>query len=87
MKPVSTRDLIIAECERVRDMLLEKNSNYGDSIRDPVTTFGKYSAEDGIRIRLNDKLSRIQKGKPGNEDAELDIIGYLILLRIVRAAG
>ena len=37
-------------------------------------------------VRLDDKLSRLQSGQcDDDEDVILDIIGYLILLRTMRA--
>lgn len=38
-----------------------------------------------INIRMDDKLSRIARGDgSGNEDAELDLLGYLILKRAIK---
>jgi hypothetical protein len=83
---VSTRELISAECDRVKELLLEKNASYGDSATNPLRLFSKVSAEEGVRIRIDDKLSRIARGQEIGEDTVLDLIGYLILLRVVRAA-
>lgn len=78
-----TANSIKWECELIREMLLSKNSAYGDSAMqrgilfdiDPVTA---------IQARINDKLNRIKnKGVTDEtEDTIGDLIGYLILLKI-----
>lgn len=83
---VTTRERIIVECEKVKQLLLAKNASYGDSAMDPVRLFSKANAEEGLRVRIDDKLSRIARGADAGEDTELDLIGYLILLRVVRAS-
>ena len=73
---------ILHECLCVAAMLLIKNQQYGDSALNPLRVFSKATAEEGMNIRLDDKLSRIARGAGENEDPELDIIGYLVLKRI-----
>ena len=72
-------------CDEVKDMLLEKNKSYGNSAEDPVRVFSKVSAIEQINVRIDDKLSRIARVKeyPG-DDTEFDLIGYLILKRVVK---
>ena len=76
--------LIAEECYRLRDLLHEKNAAYGNSALDPVRIFSKADTEEQIRVRLDDKLSRLTRGSAAGEDVELDIMGYLILLRVAR---
>lgn len=77
---------IKVECDTVRDMLLDKNRRYGSSALEPLRIFSRASAEEQILVRLDDKLSRIKTAKPGDtEDPVFDIIGYLILLRVLRS--
>lgn len=77
------RNEIIAECEAVRTMLLDKNQKYGNSALDPVRIFSKALPGEQIRVRLDDKLSRLMHGEvDATEDTVKDLIGYLILLRI-----
>ncbi len=72
-------------CNDVADMLIKKNESYGDSALNPIRCFSKVAALEGIRVRLDDKISRLIKGNGSfNEDTEMDIMGYLILLRIAR---
>jgi len=48
--------------------------------------FSRLDNAAGIRVRLDDKLSRIARGDgSGDEDAVLDLMGYVILLRIAEA--
>jgi hypothetical protein len=86
---VTTSSLIVDECNRVADMLLEKNRKYGDSAVKPVRVFSKADPLEQIRVRIDDKLSRLQSAQ-GDEDEDVvsDLIGYLILYRVAqRKAG
>lgn len=68
--------------EQIRELLEYKNEKYGDSALRPIGVFSKLSPEEGIDLRIDDKLKRIQN-QSTDEDAELDLIGYLILKRIL----
>lgn len=81
------RAAIIAECEALKAMLLAKNAAYGNSAIDPVRVFSKASPEEQIRVRLDDKLSRLARGQDAGEDTMLDLCGYIILLRVLRRVG
>ena len=51
----------------------------------PTRIFAKGSAEDLIRVRIDDKLNRLLQGDNSierDEDVILDLIGYLVLLLI-----
>lgn len=80
----NTAGLIRAECDAVKDMLLEKNAAYGDSALHPVRIFSKADTLEQINVRIDDKLSRLARGSAAGEDTELDLIGYLILRRIAK---
>ena len=73
------------ECDAIKAMLLAKNRAYGDSALNPLRVFSKASSIEQIKVRIDDKLSRLARGSAAGEDVELDLIGYLILLRIARA--
>ncbi|MCK7461180.1 MAG: high-potential iron-sulfur protein [Sphingobacterium sp.] len=78
-------DLIRQECAMLRDVLLSKNAKYGNSALEPVRVFSKADPVEQIRVRLDDKLSRLMRGQGiEDEDVELDLMGYLILLRVAR---
>jgi hypothetical protein len=76
-------DLIEYECLEIAEMLKDKNRAYGNSFSDPVRIFSTATPEEGLNIRIDDKLSRIARGQNAGEDAELDLIGYLILKRVL----
>jgi len=77
------REMITEQCGYVEKLLLEKNRKYGNSAIDPVRIFSKENSIEQLNIRIDDKLSRIASSQDDDtEDAELDLIGYLILKRI-----
>ena len=62
-----------------------KNAQYGDSVFKPVRIFSKSDSQEALRVRIDDKLSRLARGNDSIEsdiDIVNDLIGYLILLRI-----
>lgn len=73
---------IAQTCDEIKAMLLEKNRAYGDSALNPLRVFSKADPVEQIKVRIDDKLSRIVRGSNAGEDVILDLIGYLILLRI-----
>jgi len=80
-------ELIDTECENIKALLIAKNKAYGNSFAQPANIFCKLSAEEQINVRIDDKLNRIAKGKQTEdvpEDTEIDLIGYLILKRVLR---
>jgi len=78
------QQIISSECREVERILLEKNRSYGNSALEPVRIFSKADATEQIRVRIDDKLSRLARGHAAGEDVVLDLIGYLILLRIAK---
>ena len=79
----TTAEQIVEVSNSVRDLLLEKNTAYGDSALSPSNIFASGSAVDNIACRIDDKLMRIKnKGiNDSTEDTVQDLIGYLILLK------
>ena len=80
-----TQDKIRKTMKEVLDLLIAKNKQYGDSALNPTGIFAKGSAEDLIRIRIDDKFNRLLQGDDSiesDEDVILDLIGYLVLLLI-----
>ena len=75
---------ILGVCLGVAKFLMEKNLAYGHSALDPVRVFSKADADEQIRVRMDDKLSRIARGDLAGEDAELDLLGYLVLMLVYR---
>lgn len=72
------------ECDDLREMLLAKNAAYGDSALSPLRIFSKASPVEQLLVRIDDKLSRLARGSAAGEDVVLDLLGYLILLRVAR---
>lgn len=70
----------------VRELLIRKNAAYGNSALEPCRIFSGASPSEQIKVRIDDKLSRIANSRhraPAEvEDTVLDLIGYLVLLRI-----
>jgi hypothetical protein len=82
-KPLSTPTLIELECDAIKAMLIDKNRKYGDSALSPLNVFFRGSAADALRVRMDDKLSRIANQQPDeDEDPIDDLIGYLILYKV-----
>tara|TARA_Y100001972_G_C7467296_1_gene238132 strand:- start:86 stop:448 length:363 start_codon:yes stop_codon:yes gene_type:complete len=70
---------------RVVNLLGEKNAQYGDSAFDPIRFFSDLPPDAGLRVRIDDKLSRLMRGSDTIEsdiDVIEDLIGYFILLRL-----
>jgi len=75
-------DLVQRECDAIATMLIEKNQAYGNSALDPVRIFSQADRLEQLKVRIDDKLSRIAKGHAAGEEVVGDLIGYLVLLRI-----
>jgi len=73
---------IKAVVKSIHDVLIEKNKRYGNSAVSPSKTFSKLEAEEGILLRLDDKLSRIKNSTELRKNDVFDILGYLTLLSI-----
>ena len=72
-------------CDELKAMLLEKNRKYGDSALNPCRVFSRANAVEQILVRIDDKLSRIRNRQgDDDEDAVMDLAGYLVLLMIKR---
>ena len=76
---------IASICDDVKELLLYKNQNYGNSALEPARIFSKASAVEQLLVRIDYKLNRIHKGAGligEDEDVIMDLIGYLVLLKI-----
>ena len=72
-------------CRKIAQMLCDKNAKYGNAAMDPVRIFSKVSPLEGIRVRIDDKLSRYTRRDVDTEEDEDvidDLIGYLVLLKM-----
>ncbi len=83
--PNDTAARIRARCNELAEMLIEKNAAYGDSALRPIGVFASGRAVDLLRVRIDDKLSRIANRPDAfGEDPVFDLLGYLILLTLAR---
>ncbi len=74
----------------IRDFLIAKNEQYGDSVMNPIRVFSKAGIDEGLRARIDDKLNRLMQGNDSmesDEDVVKDLIGYLTLLLIQIRGG
>lgn len=80
----SGKDILEAGID-ILSLLLKKNISYGDSALSPLRLFSKADVEEQLLVRIDDKLSRLKNNQKflGDNDVD-DLIGYLILLKVVR---
>jgi hypothetical protein len=80
-----TQYVIANVCEDIKNMLISKNQSYGDSAIDPIRIFSKADTLEQIKVRIDDKLSRISRGHEFYGDNDLDdLIGYLVLFKVAK---
>ena len=77
MTMTKTQDEISAVCNDIKELLLYKNKQYGDSALNPSRIFSKASAVEQLLVRIDDKLNRIKKGA-GLVGEDEDVIQDLI---------
>lgn len=72
-------------CNDIANLLIEKNKCYGNSALEPLNCFYKGDATTAIKVRIDDKLSRIMRGSEyQGDDTVTDLLGYLVLLKVSR---
>ena len=78
------KDKIEKKCNEIRDLLLEKNDSYGNSVFESGIIF-EVDPMYAIQARINDKLNRIKHKNTYHTDNDLlDLTGYLILLQVLK---
>lgn len=84
--PINATEMaILNECNRLADMLIQKNRSYGNSALQPVRIFSSADNIEQIKVRIDDKLSRFMRGTEYQGDNDLDdLMGYLVLLSIAK---
>lgn len=72
----------LAFLDEVKATLVSKNRKYGNSVFAPSRMFSKVDAAEQIRVRIDDKLTRIRTSGLSLEDEDtlLDLVGYLACL-------
>jgi hypothetical protein len=70
----------------ITEMLVAKNQKYGNSAIEPLGIFSDLSPEEGLKVRIDDKLKRINNGSLQKDDEDVinDLIGYLVILKILQ---
>lgn len=78
-------DCVFEALESISKMLIEKNRKYGNSALNPVRIFSKSDAVEQLKVRIDDKISRmISSQADEDEDVVDDLIGYLVLLKLAK---
>lgn len=80
LKEKNNTATIESVCDALKEFLLAKNKNYGNSATEPVRIFSKSNANEGILVRMDDKLSRIKNSDSLRSNDLVDLCGYLVLL-------
>lgn len=81
---------ILEICLEIADLLISKNTAYGNSALEPMRVFSVASPLEQINVRIDDKLSRIRRQSENaetstdTEDAKVDLLGYLVLEMVAR---
>lgn len=71
--------------EDIRTMLIAKNASYGNSALDPVRLFAKSDAVEQIKVRIDDKISRLVRGHEAfGDNTGDDLLGYFVLLKVAQ---
>lgn len=79
-----TNEKIADIIEKLEDLVLSKNTTYGDSLQNPVRVFSRSTSVESICARIDDKLSRIAAVGVNDDtiDTIYDLMGYYIHLLI-----
>ena len=81
-----TQTDICVVCDEIKELLLTKNRKYGDSALSPVRVFSKASPLEQLKVRIDDKLSRLKNAQDDeDEDVVTDLIGYLVLYKVAES--
>ena len=80
------QDEVYKVLSEITEMLFAKNQKYGNSAIEPLGIFSDLSPEEGLKVRIDDKLKRIKNGSLDRDDEDVinDLIGYLVILKILQ---
>jgi len=80
------QDEVYQVLSEITEMLVAKNQKYGNSAIEPLGIFSDLSPEEGLKVRIDDKLKRIKNGSLQKDDEDVinDLIGYLVILKILQ---
>jgi hypothetical protein len=78
-----TQQSIALAFDSMKNLVIEKNRRYGDAALAPKNIFSKLDAGEGLKARIDDKISRIMANKGDIRKNDVaDLIGYLALLSV-----
>lgn len=81
--------LLRQRCAELAEFLVLKNRAYGSSASKPLRIFSRVSDLEQLLIRMDDKLSRIARGRDHDKtdesinDTMRDLAGYIVLYAVV----
>lgn len=75
---------ILKVCLALAVFLMQKNLAYGNSALEPLRAMSKADPAEQIRVRMDDKLSRMIRGESAGEDPAHDFVGYWVLLEVLK---
>lgn len=80
------QDQLYQVINEITEMLISKNQKYGNSAIEPLGIFSDLSPEEGLKVRIDDKLKRIKNGSLEKDDEDVinDLIGYLVILKMLQ---
>ena len=67
-------------CDGLKEFLLAKNKNYGNSATEPLNIFSNLPNIERMKCRMDEKLSRIKNSPVDRINDYVDLLGYLILV-------
>ena len=84
---IQNQKLISEVFNEIKELVLSKNRQYGDSVLEPKRYFSSAPTDEQIKVRIDDKINRLVLGDDSLEsdnDIVKDLIGYLTLLLVYR---
>jgi len=78
-----TQENLIKVFNSMKNVVIEKNRRYGDAALTPKQIFSKLDAGESIKVRIDDKLSRVMNNSETVRKNDVaDLIGYLALFSV-----
>lgn len=84
---IQNQKMISEVFNEIKELVLSKNRQYGDSVLEPKRYFSSAPTDEQIKVRIDDKINRLVLGDDSlesDDDIVKDLIGYLTLLLVYR---
>ncbi len=78
--PYKSEATIESVCDALKEFLLAKNKNYGNSATEPLNIFSNLSNIERMKCRMDEKISRIKNSPCDRVNDYVDLLGYLVLV-------